>query len=791
MMYFTNFFRVLLLFLFLLSACNAQSTASDSSPQYSMEGKADHYVEIIEEEGEIAQERMGARAGDGDFASNSPSSPPPSQSAAFPVPTTVESEGGRIQVAPGFAETGGAGNSMRERGNYRYEQFLEAEEDADEPEPMVERMAREARVAPARPTSSSNHSGNVIDLDDRLDRLGDDREFDGNSRNAFAERPNRRQRSMRGPQDDGILTGFGGGTGTRTQNVQTQNEQARGRQARNDSDQNGYRSSLRNPFRSRSQERDNFVVSNFLNEEIDDLSFQEASGYWDNTYVPGDPTLRALHGQLQVQAINNEDPDVLDDSESGLSLSSRSTMYAQPFDPPESAAMAVYLHSDRVYVDGETRMIVQVGLQGAIRNHGQRPAMNIVLVLDLRETADAERQEMIETLLETLRLSYDTGDVFSVLVAGARGGLLIPPGELGYGAISVAIEQLFEDETVESLRRTSLTEAVTQAIELVSSEDLATPLGSSLILIATPGLTQSDRFLERQVHQASVDGIMTSILGLGLAEGGDLLDRIALAGQGNRREALDNASVEQAVENELAAAGRVVARAVRLRIRLAPGVRLVQMFGSHSLDEMHSQRVRNLEQSVDQRLSASLGIQSDRGEDEAGIQIVIPAYYAGDAHVFLLDVVAERPGPIADVTVRYKDLIYLDNAIARDAISLARNIRSQGPLETNVIKNVIGFHLAEALKNSATFLERGDLAQAQQTLRDISEMLSHAYHSNSALDGDPELAADLAMISDYLSTLENADEHSRQQEIAASLRYAAYLKHQRPLDGLEGARTHE
>ena len=38
------------------------------------------------------------------------------------------------------------------------------------------------------------------------------------------------------------------------------------------------------------------------------------------------------------------------------------------------------------------------------------------------------------------------------------------------------------------------------------------------------------------------------------------------------------------VDRELSAAARVIARAVRLRIRLAPGVRLVDVVGSERLD---------------------------------------------------------------------------------------------------------------------------------------------------------------------------------------------------------------
>jgi hypothetical protein len=62
----------------------------------------------------------------------------------------------------------------------------------------------------------------------------------------------------------------------------------------------------------------------------------------------------------------------------------------------------------------------------------------------------------------------------------------------------------------------------------------------------------------------------------------------------------------------------VVARAVRLRIRLAPGVQLVSVLGARRLDELHAEQVRTAEQRIDQRVSRALGIAADRGEDEEG-----------------------------------------------------------------------------------------------------------------------------------------------------------------------------
>jgi hypothetical protein len=58
-------------------------------------------------------------------------------------------------------------------------------------------------------------------------------------------------------------------------------------------------------------------------------------------------------------------------------------------------------------------------------------------------------------------------------------------------------------------------------------------------------------------------------------------------------------------------------------------------------------------------MQATLGIRADRGSDEDGIKIVIPAFYADDTHAILLDLVVPRPGPVLEVSAKYKDLVFV------------------------------------------------------------------------------------------------------------------------------------
>ena len=198
---------------------------------------------------------------------------------------------------------------------------------------------------------------------------------------------------------------------------------------------------------------------------------------------------------------------------------------------------------------------------------------------------------------------------------------------------------------------------------------------------------------------------------------------------------LNNAAdAHKLINKELSSVSEVVARAVRLRIRLAAGVKLVDVIGSYRLDEVGADRVRQAEQSIDRRLSRNLGIISDRGDDEAGIQIVIPAFYADTSHVVMLDVVASGPGPVADVTVRYKDLVQLKNGVARANLSLDRTEHVAGPLERNVTKNLLAFHLAQSLGEASKLLKAGQPQQCEVLIREQLALLESFRNSVPGFD---------------------------------------------------------
>ena len=524
------------------------------------------------------------------------------------------------------------------------------------------------------------------------------------------------------------------------------------------------------------------LARRFLDERTaTEVPFQTAGGYWRNTYVPGDPVLR----YLQARLLERDRAPLEALAGSSLLLHDAAQRPSQPFDPPARSALAVFLHADRRAVDGETRLLLQVGLQGTERYGGRRPAMNVSLVLDLDDEVPVESAAALRAVVTAFGQAREPGDRFRLIVAGrptgSAGNITVAPEDFRRGPLTVAMQRLLDPEQRPKEGKvidlaTALESAIAAALQ---SDDPETPLGSSLVVVATArSLGAAVRPLAGLAHRSAVGGVPVSVVGVGERVDLGELDTVALAGQGNRRLLLAAAESTGVVDRELSAAARAIARAVRLRIRLAPGVRLVDVVGSERLDARRAQQTREAERSIDRRIAENLGIEADRGDDEAGIQIVLPSFYAGDSHVVLLDVVVPGPGAVADVRVRYKDLVHLGNGVASDRLSLERGDAAPGPLERNVLKNLLALRARDVLERAGTSVAAGDAAAALDRLRKLRGLLVGLGSELPDLHNDRDLQRDVAMLEEYTRLLGREIDGGSVQlaYLADSLRYAGRLK---------------
>ncbi len=498
----------------------------------------------------------------------------------------------------------------------------------------------------------------------------------------------------------------------------------------------------------------------------EDLNFKAASGYWANTYVPGDANMRWIQSQL-LQAGGLTLPTVRQNS--------------QPFDHPTQAALALYVHSDHQALDvsGPTRMRLQVGIQAGQQQGGHRAAMNLAVVLDLGE--QPTRAE-VEALLTALLKAKQPADQLSVFVTGEPGGMILAAADFRHGPIQVALDRLFaaprnDDRQVHK----HLLETVVAANQWVKKQDdPSAVLGSSAVLLVSAGSHDSgtQKHLETQVQQQAIAGITFSTLSLGAASNRKQLHRLALLGQGHSRVMNGVTDAQRVINDELKASSRAVARALRLQIRLADDVQLIDVLGSYSLTEAAAQKVREAEQSLDQRMAKNLGIEADRGQDDEGIQMVIPSFFAGDTHVILLDVLVNKPGPVVDVTARYKDLIYLRNATSRKNLELQTDPKPLGPLALNVMKNVLAHRFSQTMEQAGQSLQQGRQAEAASRLKTMLELYQSMRHHIPAWHEDPELQQDEQALKLYLQLLHTqaAIDPNQYLLIADSMSYLSWRK---------------
>jgi TonB family protein len=482
---------------------------------------------------------------------------------------------------------------------------------------------------------------------------------------------------------------------------------------------------------------------------VEGLRFQHATGYWANTYLPGDPRLRRLEARLRNASLPP------------LHRSARPALLE--VDPSSNAALSVFVRADRRGLTEKTRLLVQVGLRASDGHARRRPPLNLGVVLYLPDTIDADTARDATALLQSLESARELGDRFRLVVAGPGGGEVLSPETFRHGPLTVALQDVIGNRSRPSL---SVTDALALALQNVhAGDDPTMPLGTSVVVLMTGrGLGGERESLERLARESALGGVSTSVIGIGSSRDEGELESLALSGQG-RRYGLDKPEEAPGIiDRELTAGSRTVARAVRLSIRLAEGVHLVDVLGSQSLSERETERVRAEERSIDLRLARNLGIEADRGKDEDGIQIVIPAFYAGDAHSILLDVVADGPGAIAEVSARFKDLVQLENTVTSASLALLRSDAPPSPLETSVLDDYLEYRVSEGLRAASDALGRGDAAGASEALLRTRALVSAG------------TTADLALLDSYLQWLPRLASPDEFSYFRDSLLYASALK---------------
>lgn len=341
---------------------------------------------------------------------------------------------------------------------------------------------------------------------------------------------------------------------------------------------------------------------------------------------------------------------------------------------PETKALAVAARLDREHQEGPGQVWMRVSLRSTDRWGMRRPPFDLAVVVGpaAAQAADQLACRTLEALVQRIepqdRLTLIRGSQEAENLDGLAGAEALSRVRAVCASGSAWATAPLADQ---HRRARQLLARHAQAQHRVAGSRLVVAIATAADL-ADPQVLDSaaQGVLEPTLSSALVLDAAALDLGWQLADAGHgLLEHVALD---------PNAAAQRLWYGW----GRVVARLVRVDLRLAPGVVALRVVGSRVLDQQETQRVRRQETAVDQNLARVAGVKRDRQEDGEGMTMLIAAFLGSDEHVIDVLLQVPGPGPVADIVVDYKDLVRMANEKAMARASLARvSMRGSSPLQ--------------------------------------------------------------------------------------------------------------
>ncbi len=426
--------------------------------------------------------------------------------------------------------------------------------------------------------------------------------------------------------------------------------------------------------------------------------------------------------------------------------------YGEPLAAPTETALSLRADTERAALPPAGGPVhLRLRLRGAEALPMGRPVIAATLILDvsgsmsgepIRQAREAARQ-MVARLQPTDRVAIVTYET------GAR--VVVPEGPVGARkqAILQAIDRI---ETAGSTNlEAGLAAGYAQARRAPDRADVV-----RLAVVFSDGeanVGNTDPWqLSARAARAFHDGIETTTIGIGSSYDGRQMVALSEHGGGGYYYVQDLASIAAILAQEIELRAQPVARAVELRVRVAPGVRLLQTYGSRRLGEAEAARVRGSEVAIDRRAERHDRIRADRQVDaHGGMRFFIPGFARADSHTMLLELEAP-PGhgqqALATVELRYKDRVrganHVEELVVR--VDTAGSAEASAATESpSVARTVLGFRTGMTLLGAsgsrhASWAAR--VAERAQLLR-----------AAAARWHDPTLGRDAELLEQYASVL--------------------------------------
>jgi Ca-activated chloride channel family protein len=464
--------------------------------------------------------------------------------------------------------------------------------------------------------------------------------------------------------------------------------------------------------------------------------YLDPNGYWENTYTPGSPLLQQL-----VQQLRSELPSTI--AAESLTATDQGLLTEHPMDAPVDGALGLATFLDTVALPRAGRVFMQVSIKGAIRPTGTRPPLTLAVTLPDTRGISSQDWERIQELLLAVESERRVDDHIYVVTDTN----VLEANSFRLGTLSVFLKEARSKEQRNNRatfrRPDHISNAFSRAVSTVLEGD-PTSLNERVVLTVAHSSLSADTLDEPTLQQLVNQGGVGSVIAL--SDSIELKQKAAI-GQGSYRLLHPSVDPAQLMREEFLSYGAVVARALRLNVQLSPGVKLIDVIGSRKLSQKESQRDKVIERSIDKRLSASLGIAEDRGEDDPGIQILIPRFLAEDNHAILFELFVPQSGPIADVSLRSKDLVLLKNQTLRASASLPAFGETASDTHRAVSMNVYAQRFAGTLRAVRDLVANGQLDQARVALRNFSNEL------RANMPQSPRRDATMTLLSRYDSVL--------------------------------------
>ena len=472
----------------------------------------------------------------------------------------------------------------------------------------------------------------------------------------------------------------------------------------------------------------------------------DPNGRYATTYRPGGAALAAFDAAVTRGAIPSSYRTLVGDF---------GVRYAPPIAPPDEAALAFRVDLGRASLppDGG-RVPLRIAMRSSA-HHPLRARLAVHLVLDNSGSMAGEAIANARRAAETLvgRLADD--DDFSLVLFSGDAHLLVESGRVGPRRAKIVgrISGIGIDGSTNKAAGLDLGYAQARAR---SDEDAV-----RIVMLLSDGhanIGDTDPAgLAARAAGAFQAGIQTSAFGLGPDYDARLMSSIADQGAGGYYYLADSSQISLAITQELDARLVPVAQAVELRVRLAPDIKPLKVYGSHQLDETDEASVRRQEVAVDRQSERRDGIVRDRQRDDrGGMRFFIPTFAAGDRHAMLIDLVVPRGAgnrSLGTVEIRYKDRLRKDNVVKEIPlhVSFATSAaESAATVDRSVAATAEAFAAGDAILDAAERIETGNAAAAIDRLSSAAARMTSA---SLRLD-DIRLSADARRLANLVTAIQ-------------------------------------